>query len=632
VTRRRPTAKHPGIGVVKCNNTMRRRIRRWATLAVIAVAGVLGAHLAASIRFIHQIHLKALDTHFAIRGQMPTSDIVIIAMDEKSLNTFPELQLFWHPYYAEAIRASAEAGARVFGLDIAFGVPVTRWEPDNDSTLAEAVSTAAPVMPVVCGYVPAMVAKQKDWPVPINMIAAALGLSAYANLTADSDDFVRRQELIEARGSAEGPLARSFALRMAEKYSGTDAQFSDGILTLGAHRIPADTNATLAINFAGPPGTFPRISLSDFIAAARAGRKAQLRDWVKGKAVLLGPDNIDDRHATPFFTLFSGPKWTTAGVEIHASTLATLLHRNYLLPAPEFVRVPAMLAVAVGTVAVVVSLSAGATAASVGAIVAIAALGTHLLFRYGVLLSTSELLLIILLCMFGALVYRFSTAEERTALFRSAVSLFVGDRVAKALAEDQKIGLTAKRETLTILFTDLRGFTKFSDDKDPAVIVQFLNAYFKEMAAIVVKHGGSVNKYLGDGILAVFSEADANTSGNHAQRAVRCAIEIVSVAGELQTGAGIHSGPAIVGCIGSQDKMEYTALGDTVNIASRLESLNKEHKTKLLMSEQSRDLLNGEIATVCLGSVPVRGKTGSFSIYTAAAFMPLAAAAAAGGE
>ncbi|HET8550394.1 MAG TPA: adenylate/guanylate cyclase domain-containing protein [Bryobacteraceae bacterium] len=607
---------------------MRRRIRRWATLAAIAVAGVLCAHLTGEIRFIQQIHLKALDTHFAIRGEMPTSDIVIIAIDEKTLNTFPELQLFWHRYYAEAIRAAAEAGARVFGLDVAFGIPVTKWEPDNDSILAEAVSTAAPVMPVVCGYVPAMMAKQKDWPIPVNIVASALGLSAYANLTADSDDFVRRQELIEKRGDGDRPLARSFALHIAEKYLGTEAEFRGGVLTLAGHSIPTDVHGMLPINFAGPPGTFPRISLADFVAAAREGRKAQLRQWVNGKAVLLGPDNIEDRYATPFFTLFSGPRWTTAGVEIHASTLATLLQRNYLIPAPDVARIPAMLATAAAAVAIVVFLSPAAAAASLAVIVAIAAIGTHILFRYGVLLSTSELLLVTLLCILGGLVYRFSTAEERTALFRSAVSLFVGDRVAKALADDQQIGLTAKREMLTILFTDLRGFTAFCDGKDAAAIVEFLNQYFKQMAAIIVKHGGSVNKYLGDGILAVFSEADANTSGNHAQRAVRCAVEIVSIHGELQTGAGIHSGPAVVGCIGSQDKMEHTALGDTVNIASRLEGLNKEHKTTLLMSQATRDLLNGEIATVCLGSVPVRGKTATFSIYTAGAVMPHASAAA----
>src|SRR5207253_2954408 len=98
--------------------------------------------------------------------------------------------------------------------------------------------------------------------------------------------------------------------------------------------VPASPDYHITINYAGPPGTFPFISLSDFIEAARAGRKDQIREWVGGKAVLLGPDIIDDRHPTPYYTAFSGLKYNTAGVEIHASTLRTLLDGDYLVPVP----------------------------------------------------------------------------------------------------------------------------------------------------------------------------------------------------------------------------------------------------------------------------------------------------------
>src|SRR5207245_4254742 len=100
---------------------------------------------------------------------------------------------------------------------------------------------------------------------------------------------------------------------------------------------------TITINYAGPPNTFPSISLSDFIEAARAGKKDQIRKWVAGKAVLLGPDIIEDRHPTPFYTAFSGLKFNTAGVEIHANTLRTLLDRDYLLPVSQPVRVLSLL-------------------------------------------------------------------------------------------------------------------------------------------------------------------------------------------------------------------------------------------------------------------------------------------------
>ena len=107
-----------------------------------------------------------------------------------------------------------------------------------------------------------------------------------------------------------------------------EGKIENGQLTWAGRTIPR----TIAINYAGPPGTFPFISLSDFIEAARAGNKEQIRKWVGGKAVLLGPDTIEDRHPTPYYTAFSGNSWNTAGVEIHANTLRTLLDGDYLTP------------------------------------------------------------------------------------------------------------------------------------------------------------------------------------------------------------------------------------------------------------------------------------------------------------
>jgi len=128
-----------------------------------------------------------------------------------------------------------------------------------------------------------------------------------------------------------------------------------------------------------------------------------------------------------------------------------------------------------------------------------------------------------------------------------------------------------------------------------------------------------VNKFIGDGILAIFSDEDKDAvPGDHALRAVRCGTDMVQLPGKFKTGVGIHSGPAVVGNVGSQDKMEYTVLGDTVNLASRLESLNKEMKTQLILSESTRELLNGQFETAYLGEVPVSGKTLPLAIHTAA--------------
>jgi adenylate cyclase len=142
------------------------------------------------------------------------------------------------------------------------------------------------------------------------------------------------------------------------------------------------------------------------------------------------------------------------------------------------------------------------------------------------------------------------------------------------------------------------------------------------MCSIIVAHNGHVNKFIGDGILAVFSDDDGAVQGDHPERAVRCGIAMAQEPGQFRTGIGIHTGITVVGNIGSTDKMEYTVLGDTVNLASRLESLNKENKTSLLMSEVTELLMEGRVPTVMLGSVNVRGQAKPVNIFTAAALAP----------
>ena len=602
--------------------TMNKRTQRVLICALIAVGATVVTLLLSDVRFFKILNAKAFDSHFIVRGQQPTKDIVLVTADQKALDTFPEVQLFWHRHYADVIRAVGQGGAKVMGLDLAFGVPVRKWEPDYDQLLAEAV-TSAP-MPVVVGYVAALNTNQTTDPVPVNMLAAALGLSGFSNLTTDAeDDFIRRQELIEAPAGNE-PTATSWALRVVEKCLGEDGQFENGVLKLAGEAVPLDAERSIYINYAGGPRTFPRVSMADVVGAS----KEQLQQWFQGKIVLLGADypGDSDRRNTPFFTLLSGDQWRTAGVEIHANTIQTLLQRNYLQPAPQWARIGAILAATGATVAVASEVSvAGAVAALVG-IGLVVAIATHLLFRSGLILSTSEIMIAATICMIGAIVYRFVTAEQRGDLFHEAVSLFVSKRMAALLEDSRAIGLTGKRETVTILFTDIRGFTAYTEQvceaEGPEFLVHKLNEYMGTMAAIIVNFGGHVNKYIGDGILAVFSDEDEGaTPGDHPLRAVRCAMRVVTAGSQFQTGAGLHTGLVVVGNVGSADKMEYTVLGDTVNLASRLESLNKEHKTRLLMSETTQRALNGSIETTHLGSVPVRGKAAPINLYTVSALI-----------
>ena len=616
---------------------MSKRWQRWIVCACIAIGSAIGARLLSNLRFFELLNLKALDAHFVLRGKIPPSNIELILTDKKTLDTFKELRLFWHPYYADAIRAAGEGGAKVIGLDVAFGVPVEQWEPGYDKLIAAAV-IASPV-PVVCGYVEEYNGNPEAAAVPVNMLSASLGLGGFPNLTADPDDFIRRQELIEAEplDPNSPPPARSFALRVVEKYLGVDAEFHDGALTLAGYRVPiappgAAKPRSILIRDANPPGSTDHVSLSDVVEAERKGDKEALKKWFDGKIVLIGSDTVDDHYSTPFYTIISG-RGTAAGVEIHADTIHTLLDRQYLLDVPAWVRGLALVVSAGAAAGIVMGLAAGPAAVWIGMeILSILAL-THLLFLAGWILSTSETAIAALACAGLTMAYRVLTAERRGNLFHRAVSLFVGKELAQSLEETAAIQLSGHRLNVTIIFTDIRGFTAFSektcDEQGPEVVVELLNQYLAQMVAIIVKHHGQVNKFIGDGILAIFSDEDEHAQpGDHPLRAVRCAVEIVTAPSQFETGTGIHTGLAVLGNVGSADKMEYTVLGDTVNLASRLESLNKEFHTRLLMSEATQSALGNAIETTYLAAAPVRGKAAAINLYTVTSVAPSSAPAA----
>ena len=580
------------------------------------LAATAGAHVLAEQPFFRQFSARAYDAHLILRGTQPTHGIMLVVADQKALNAFPELLAFWHPYYAEAIRGAEAGGARAIALDVAFGIPVDKWAPDADGIIGEAVATAK--IPLVAGFIPALVERQRERPIPVNMLAAALGKAGYANLTADPDDFIRRQELIEAPKAGAGePATRSLAMRLAELAAGEDAKFEGGRFSLAGKPIPLSDSRAIAINYAGPPGTFPSISLADFVEASKAGNISQLKSWVNGKIVLVGPDAIDDRYPTPFFTMSAGnTRWTTAGVEIHANTLQTVLSGEYLLPAPRWMEVVALFLISMLVFWSATALPTKLMAPAAVGILGLGLAGSHALFLLRLLTTDAALVSGWLLSLIGAIGYRFVSAENRRDLFRKAVTVFVGKELTQHLESSNKIGLSGKRLEVTILFTDIRGFTAFCENKDPSLIVDLLNTYMSQMVSIIVKHGGHVNKFIGDGILAIFSDDDGRIDGDHAARATRCAIEMVSAPNDFKTGAGIHTGMAVVGNIGSEDKMEYTVLGDTVNLASRLESLNKENKTRMLLSGTTKAMTGDEFSLTKLGAVPVRGKTEPVEIFT----------------
>ncbi len=170
---------------------MTRKWRHWALCAVLAIGSVVAAWSLGEVRFFQILNLKAYDAHFVARnylvGPPPIPDIVLLTADQKAMDTFPELRDFWNKHYADAIAAAGEAGAKVIGLDVAFGAPVDEFKTGYDELLAGAVGTSS--VPVVVGYVERLQSNKASAQLPINMIAAGKGLAAFPNLTTDPDGF-----------------------------------------------------------------------------------------------------------------------------------------------------------------------------------------------------------------------------------------------------------------------------------------------------------------------------------------------------------------------------------------------------------------------------------------------------------
>jgi adenylate cyclase len=211
--------------------------------------------------------------------------------------------------------------------------------------------------------------------------------------------------------------------------------------------------------------------------------------------------------------------------------------------------------------------------------------------------------------------------ERRERLVR-----YFSPEVARQIT-DSEAGLAAgEAKTLTVLFTDLRSFTALSERMNASQIVPLLNAYFEEMVAVVFKHGGTLDKYLGDGLMIYFGAPLPQP--DHAVRAVRCALEMLErldalnhahgLEGrpELRMGIGIHTGTAVVGTMGASHRQDYTAIGPTVNLASRLEQLTKEHEFDIIVSEITQQIVGGEVPLREAGTANIKGVAEPLKIFT----------------
>jgi len=570
---------------------------------------------------------RSLDLRFLLRGEIGSDPrIVIVSIDEAS---FAELRRRW-PWprtdLARCIDRLAREGARTIGIDLIMS------EPDpGDEDLAR---SARAFGNAVFGMKFEETVRRMLWngkevelrdealTEPIEPIRES-GDAGYLNLPQDSDGFVRRFAPVRP---CQDQVCASFDLKIALRFQGiplgdlTYVPF--GSLGIGNRSIPLNHDDTVWINFTGPAGKFERVSFYQVVEGFhRPG-------FFEGKLVLIGPTFLDskDFFPTPFTETKKGRKYPLFGVEIHANIINGLLTGNFIRPLHPLVQRLIVLLGGMLVTLLSLRLSPLRGALSISLLLIVYGIGCVWLFVENLLVPAAAPVLTFAGVYFALSVFRYFTEEREKRQIRAMFQKYVSPAVVNKLIQDPgQLRLGGEKRVLTVLFSDIRGFTSLSERMPPEEILKLLNQYLTAMTAVVLRNGGMLDKYVGDAVMAVFG-APLEVE-NHALLACRTAVEMMEELQGLQSewteagkpvldiGIGINTGEMVIGNVGSPSRMDYTVIGDHVNLASRLEGTNKEFGTHIIISGSTHEIVKGRVAVRDLGEIRVKGKETPVPVY-----------------
>ena len=599
----------------------RRKAAGWrhrAGGAALGAAAAAAASLLAATGAFERLELKALDLLFLLRGaHVPSPQIVIVGVDYESLQELGSSWPWPRDYHARLLDRLREA--RAVGLDLLF---TQQSDPRQDRLLAEAARAAGNV--VWASHFSLVKEAQfviESQIAPIAILRAASPDFGFVSLPLDRDGVVRR---VAPMKLYHDQVFRSFGLGVLERAGLAQLSMTPQKMRQGTDglMIPADKDNTFLINYVGPPRTFPHIPYHKVLRG-----EVPLKTF-RDKIVLVGAvsSTLMDSFVTPFFSpLFSNE--LMAGVEVHANAIETMLTGRYLTRAGSWINVAILLALggAVGTATAALRARWGIIlCATLGLAYAACVIGLFLAKGYWLNLVAPTATIPLALACTG--IYRFVREERLKAVARRSLERYVSVEVAREILErGDEVELGGIRRRITVAFCDIRGFTTLSEQTSPEAVVDLLNRFFTRISGPILSHGGTLDKYIGDAIMAFWGAPVARQ--DDPIYAVRCALDMLretaAFSAELEAqgkaplnvGIGINTGWAIVGNIGSLTRMGYTAIGDTVNIASRLQDLTKEYQAGLLISHTTFEEIDDLFETEWIGLVPVKGRTEPVGIY-----------------
>lgn len=627
---------------------------------MLSVIGLTSSLLAAllyvqKVDLLAAIDLKLKDARFRMRSESaPPDRVVVVAIDSRSINELGRWP--WdRKLMARLVKNLKAYGARSVALDMTFSEPST---PKSDQALAEAIQESGNV---VAGYfftdqnqetsetslqwlrrskIKAVRLRGNVSAVPLTtypyvepdipVIAQASVDAGFFNIMPDRDGVIRTSDLLILYDGEPYP---SLALSALRQYLGGEVVLdiaSHGVdrLIVGNRQVPVDESSRVTLNYYGGHGMFRTVPAVDIINQ-RLHPNALQETLVFVGATEMG---IYDMRVTPLDPILPG-------VEIHATAASNILQERFLIRDSrviilELVFIFLFPLLLIALLSLVKRTLMALTGFSL--IIGVYASINYLLFAHSALnIGVLFPLISTALTYLGAEAYRNLVEERQGRFLKKAFSSYVAPTlVGEIIKNPQMLKLGGERREITVLFSDIRGFTTISERLTPEALVSLLNQYLGPMTDIILTHRGTLDKYIGDAIMAIYN-APLPVEG-HPLLACQSALAMLKrlqvlnkgfkEAGlpELEIGIGIHTGDVIVGNMGTDIRFSYTAIGDTVNLASRLEGMNKLYETHIIVSESTLRHLkeasprrngSGEMHVRELDLIRVKGKETPVTIY-----------------
>jgi adenylate cyclase len=644
---------------------------------------------------LRNLEAKALDLRFHLRGaRPPASPVVLVVIDDHSIAELGRWP--WsRRRFAELIQRLQGAGAKVIGIDLLFAeaeAPIegealrrlrqamenldlpppgpvqeaiqrimhqVEQAADPDLALATAIRDAGNVVVAFAVTVgpapppghpphsplaylrrsayrtlqspgaamPALPLVGVDLLPPIESLGQAAAALGHVNVAFDSDGTPRYDYPVVRYGEEYYP---SFAIQVVRHFLGwrleeVKVRFGEGIY-LGSTFIPTDESSRFLVNYAGPRGTFPTYAFVDVW-------HGRLPDALfKDAIVLIGgaASGLGDTFVTPFSAALPG-------VERHATIIDSILRQDFLHRSAATSLLDLL---AVMTMGLLVGWLCPKCPTFWGSLLALALAGGYLLanlaaFLYaGLWVNLFFPLFAVVLNQSGVTLFKYLTEERQKRMIRQAFQFYLHPAVVDQVCRHPHLlRLGGEARELTVLFSDIRGFSAIAENLSPERLVRLLNEYFTAMTRVVFKHDGLLDKYIGDGVMAVYGAP--LPASDHAYRACCTALDMVSELRALQErwgeeglpyftiGIGINTAVMVVGNMGSAVRFDYTVMGDGVNVASRLEGANKEYGTTIIISEATWEQVKDSLSTRELDIIRVHGKAQPTRIFEVCGYSPL---------